>query len=113
MRGLKISADGRRICISTDTIALWNGFSGKKITDLRGILADHASIAFSPDNQRLIIGSYGGYARMYETETGRDVLTINIGGEERWGTAVAFSADGNRLDIYNAAIAPASFYAIY
>lgn len=108
---LQISADGRRICVPAETNSLWDGISGKKIADLQGLRANRASVAFSSDSRRLILGGYGGYTRMYETETGRDVLTLSIGGEERWITLVAFSADGRRLDIYNAAVPPVSFYA--
>ena len=53
------------------------------------------SIAFSPDGERLVSGSFDTSIRLWDVETGANLLTMP--GNKIWGIPVAFSPDGKRL----------------
>jgi WD40 repeat protein len=52
-------------------------------------------VAYSSDGKRLASGSWDGGARVWDAETGRDLLSLS--GHANWVENVAFSPDGKRL----------------
>jgi WD40 repeat protein len=79
--------------VNDKTVRLWDTRTGRVLVNISegdGIY----SIAFSPDSQRVAIGS-NGYARLRHTQTGELIATL--GGHHGRIQQVVFSADGTRL----------------
>jgi WD40 repeat protein/serine/threonine protein kinase len=62
---------------------------------LQGHLEQVASVAFSPDGQRVVTGSWDGTAKVWDADSGKDLLTLKSNSEGIRG--VAFSPDGTRI----------------
>ena len=54
-----------------------------------------SSVAFSPDGKRIASGSKDKTVKVWDAETGQEVLTLK--GHPNWVTSVAFSPDGKRI----------------
>ena len=65
--------------------------TGKPIRDFKGHTGAVHGLAFSPDGKRLATASYDETARVWEVETGKEVLTFKDEGKVR---TVAFSGNG-------------------
>ncbi|MCI0681721.1 MAG: WD40 repeat domain-containing protein [Gemmataceae bacterium] len=99
-----LSGDGRRIAAGgrlrdkTGLVLVWDAATGEEKLTLKGRpggdWADVASVAFSPDGQRLAAGSYGA-AMVWDTVTGQEQLTLKC--DTNRVSSVAFSADGRRI----------------
>ncbi|OHB85779.1 MAG: hypothetical protein A2V98_11205 [Planctomycetes bacterium RBG_16_64_12] len=60
------------------------------------------AVAFSPDGKRFAAGGWGGAVRIWDTESGDELVAISTGGKEvpaggQYVYAVAFSPDGNHV----------------
>jgi len=64
-------------------------------TTLRGHSRAVKGVAFSPDGQRLATASWDGTAKVWDTESGNELLTLR--GHSLAVNGVAFSPDGKRL----------------
>jgi WD40 repeat protein len=53
------------------------------------------SAAFSPDGKRIVTGSMDETARLWEANTGKEVLALR--GHTAFVSSVAFSPDGKRI----------------
>jgi WD40 repeat protein len=53
------------------------------------------SAVFSPDGRRIVTGSYGSTAKLWEAVTGRELLTLDC--DRDVISSVAFSPDGQRI----------------
>jgi hypothetical protein len=53
------------------------------------------SVAFSPDGQRIVTGSYDQTAKVWEAASGKELLTLK--GHSSYVKAVTFSQDGQRI----------------
>jgi len=86
------SPDGRRIVTGSldQTAKVWEAGTGKELLTFRQN-SMVASVAFSPDGQR-IISADDAVARVWEAANGKELLTLP--GEMQ---AVAFSPDGRRI----------------
>jgi eukaryotic-like serine/threonine-protein kinase len=62
---------------------------------LQGHMRSVLSVAFSPDDRRLATSSEDQTVRLWDVETGQEVLTLH--GHTDIVPTVAFSPDGNRL----------------
>ena len=62
---------------------------------LRGHLEDVTSVAFSPDGQRIVTGSWDQTAKVWEAASGRELLKLEGHSAPIW--CVAFSPDGQKI----------------
>ena len=79
-------------------IFLWDAQSGRKIRVLEGYLGSVWSLAFSPDNKRLVSasnGKEGGTIRLWNVGTGTLLLQLHQGKEKL--DQVAFSPNGKTI----------------
>ena len=53
------------------------------------------AVAFSPDGKRFVTGGWGGTARIWDTDSGEELLAIATGGQ--YVFSVAFSPDGKQV----------------
>jgi eukaryotic-like serine/threonine-protein kinase len=72
---------------------LWTRFTAKQT--LRGHTRHVYSVAFSPDGKRILTGSLDRTAKLWDAETGQEILSL----EKHTGPvqSVAFSPDGKRI----------------
>src|SRR6185295_5332008 len=73
--------------------------TGREIGRLRGLRSSYFPVAFSPDSSRVVSGGLDGFARLYDAETGKEVLTFTMPRERFPITNIAFSRDGRRIVI--------------
>ncbi len=98
---VKFSRDGRLIALSEGyTIRLWETATGRELPPLKlpngGIFTEgNAFISFSDDGKRVATGGFDTPTVLWETETGKQILSMN--GRTNMAYKVAFSADGTRL----------------
>jgi WD40 repeat protein len=52
-------------------------------------------VAYSPDGRRIVTGAWGRLAKLWDADTGGELLTLDDNGLRI--TAVAFSRDGQRI----------------
>ncbi len=97
------SADGRILASSFgETIKLWEVATGREIYTLRGHTNYISSIAFSPDSQLLVSGSWDRTTRLWDVARSREIRKIK--GEESIHF-VTFSLDGQLIGtIHNSKI---------
>jgi hypothetical protein len=74
---------------------MWDAASGKELLALNGHSGRVCAVAFSPDGQRIAIGSLIGTAKVCDAATGRELLALN--GHSGAIDSVAFSQDGQRI----------------
>ena len=72
----------------------WQPLTHLALKTLRGHLDGVTSVAFSPDGQRIVTGSWDGTAKIWEVASGRELFTLK-GNDAIW--SVAFSRDGQRI----------------
>jgi WD40 repeat protein len=107
------SPDGKRLASPSwegnpkiATVSIWDGQTGNPLPALKGSINEiFEGIAFSPDGKRLAAGSgtvdeakrgySAGAVRVWDLETGAEVLTVKGHNNMVWN--VAFSPDGKRL----------------
>jgi WD40 repeat protein/class 3 adenylate cyclase len=73
----------------------WQRQTHLALKTLRGHLEPVRSVAFSPDGQRIVTGSWDQTAKVWEAASGRELLTLK--GHTSWIRSVAFSPDGHRI----------------
>jgi WD40 repeat protein/serine/threonine protein kinase len=93
------SPDGRRIVTGGGDVGkpgeakVWDSETGRLLSTLKGHTGWVLSVAFSPDNKRIVSGA--GEVKVWNAESGRELLTFNKQEGRVWG--VAFSPDGKRV----------------
>jgi WD40 repeat protein/serine/threonine protein kinase len=100
--GLASSSDGRRIASGSldGSVRIWEAATGRELFQLRakGIVT---SVAFSPDNRRVVAGhgtptsGQTGQVTLWDAVTGQELL--DLPGVVGIPQSVAFSSDGHRL----------------
>ncbi|KAF9093051.1 hypothetical protein BGX29_010129 [Mortierella sp. GBA35] len=87
------SADSQVVATcSIDIVRLYNASTGASTAELRGHSNSVTSLAFSPDSQFLVTGSYDKTARIWKIQTGKCGMVFE--GHTEAVTAVAFSPTG-------------------
>ena len=98
---VRFSRDGRLIALSEGyTIKLWETATGRELPAMKvpnsGIFAEgNAFVSFSDDGKRAATGGFDTPTVLWETETGKQILSMN--GRTNMAYKVAFSADGTHL----------------
>jgi WD40 repeat protein len=102
--GLALSPAGDRVAAisASGEGGLWDRESSRRLVSLGGFVLGMTSAAFSPNGNRLAIGSSGNEAvKLWDAEGGHELLTLPGAGS--LFVSVAFSPDGNTLAAANAA----------
>jgi WD40 repeat protein/serine/threonine protein kinase len=73
----------------------WQRQAHLDLKTLRGHLAPVVAVAFSPDGQRIVTGSYDHTARVWDAEQGAELMVLR--GHDHEVKAVAFSPDGRLI----------------
>jgi hypothetical protein len=77
------------------TAKVWDAAGGREPFTLEGNTSGVSSVSWSPDGQRLAVGSYDGTAKVRDVASGRVLLTLTGHTSGVW--SVAWSRDGERL----------------
>jgi WD40 repeat protein len=77
------------------TVILWDAASGQRLLTFEGHTAEVASVAFSPDGQRVLSGSADRTMILWDAASGQRLLTFE--GHTAEVASVAFSPDGQRV----------------
>ena len=96
------SPDGKLFAVASDLgfARVWNTVNWQPVATAGGFLNGAHSVAFSPDNQRLAIGSGGREAvKLFDPESWQIVFTLEAPGNDF--QQMAFSPDGNTLGWLN------------
>ncbi len=120
---MAFNSDGARLAAGLatdkgDTVRVWDAATGRKLLSLRGHTKESTerpivpgggstvraipvvqSVAFSRDGKWLTSGSGDGSVKVWECETGRELVSIQ--GDPNGVNGVAFSPDGTRLAVAN------------
>jgi WD40 repeat protein/serine/threonine protein kinase len=97
------SADGKLLAAASfqGFARVWDAATLRPVAELRGFLQGAYSVAFSPDAQRLVIGSDGKEAiKLWDVESHEELLTLE--GQGSTFSLTAFSPDGAVLGSLNA-----------
>lgn len=103
INSVAISPDGRRIVSASGhhygrdenkdyTIRIWDATSGANLACMRGHQDCVMSVAYSPDGQWIVSGSWDRTVRVWDAETGNELSCIRGHSDNVW--SVAFSPDG-------------------
>jgi WD40 repeat protein/uncharacterized caspase-like protein len=99
---IRFSRNGRFVAMTEGyTVKLWDVATGRELPALslpnNGVFATNGGtfIGFSADGKKIGTGGFGTPTLLWETETGKQLLTLK--GRSNMAYAVAFSADGNQL----------------
>jgi WD40 repeat protein/tRNA A-37 threonylcarbamoyl transferase component Bud32/cell division protein FtsL len=96
------SPDGKWFAVASDLgfARVWNTANWQPVATAGGFLNGAHSVAFSPDNQRLAVGSGGQEAvKLWDPESWQNVFTLEAPGTDFF--QLAFSPDGNTLGWLN------------
>ena len=74
----------------------WQRQSHLELMTLRGGTRHVESVAYSSDGKRIVMGCKDNCAKVWDAETGRELISIRTA-YSPWGTSAAFSPDGLRV----------------
>ena len=103
VRSAAFSSDGKRVVTGSEdrTAKIWDAASGTELLTLKGHGSDALppafspnlwvvySVAFSPDGKRVVTGSVDTTAKIWDVETGKELLTLGGGYVSRCSRIVA------------------------
>ena len=99
---LAFSSDCTRLAAgSGNAVIVWDTVSWQKLLELQGHAADVYSVAFSPDDTRIVSSSHDRTAKVWDASTGQELLTFrghHAALSHRDGVfCVRFSPDGRSI----------------
>src|SRR5262249_21578106 len=74
---------------------IWDSTNGKELVSFRGREERVHDLCFNPDGTRIASVGAGGTLRIWETNSGKELLALNAPG----ASAVCFSPNGTRLAV--------------
>jgi WD40 repeat protein len=74
---------------------VWDANTGEQLRELQGHTGSVNSIAFSPDGNKIVSGSFDHSVRVWDVKTGKQLRELQ--GHTGSVTSVAFSPDGNKI----------------
>jgi WD40 repeat protein len=96
-----LSPDGKRLATgdfgsnpARGTVRVWDLASGKPLRRFGEFAAEVSSVAWSPDGKRLVTTSFDRTARVWDAETGKELLRIT---QPTWVDCAAWLPDGKRV----------------
>ncbi len=101
---MAFSRDGRALATSMrgGEVAVWDLAAGKVRLRLKGNAGQVGGAAFSPDGRRIATAAQtvsppAGVVKLWDAETGAELLTMRTAGQSFRSYLLEFSADGHRL----------------
>jgi WD40 repeat protein/serine/threonine protein kinase len=99
LTGVAFSPDGKRLAaVSVDPqtgLRVWDAQTGAEMCTFKGLAG---SIAFSPDGKRLAGNSSDGFVKVFDAQTGQELLALKKKEQtDPGGGNVVFSPDGTKL----------------
>jgi WD40 repeat protein len=95
---MALSPDGKILATGGKSVQLWDVRTGKKLRQLMGHLKRTQSIVFSADGRLVVEGGSYGTVNIWETATGKHLVTLFAFSEGRSGVAadewVAYHPEG-------------------
>ena len=100
--GAVLLPDGRTAATAdfAQDVKLWDLKTQKELVTLRGEMKAHFALALSPDGRRLAAGGGSPVVRLWDPVTHQQVALLEAP-TDNGISALAFSADGNRLVLVN------------
>jgi uncharacterized protein with WD repeat len=93
-----VSPDGTKIVSSSSrAVKLWDTTTGELLKVLSGHKEAVNSVAVSPDGSRVASVGGDGLLKIWDTESGTEILSLKPPGAKRTFLHVAFSRDGRRI----------------
>jgi WD40 repeat protein len=78
------------------TVHLWDAASGAEVQVIPQTAEEQVTtLSFSPDGRRLASAGFDAKVKIWDTETGQELLTL--AGHKTWIWKMHFSPDGNRI----------------
>lgn len=102
LEGIDFSGDGKLVATASGKgpVKLFDTGTGRELATLTGFLQGTHSVAFSPDNKRLAVGSGGKEAlKLWDPQMHQEVLTLE--GQKSFFFKTVFSPDGGILSSAN------------
>lgn len=98
---LTINNDGSLVAVtglpSEPTIEIWNTDTGKLHKTLPRQPATISGLAFQPRGALIAATDLNGALRLWDTQNGESIRTIEAGPDQQWFTSLAFSPDGTMI----------------
>jgi eukaryotic-like serine/threonine-protein kinase len=97
------SPDGRRLAVASGFSAgggrvwAWDVATGREVLNVEAHEKQVFNLAFSPDGKRLATASYDKTAKVWDAETGAELLALPPHAGGGWHRCVAYSPDGKYL----------------
>jgi WD40 repeat protein len=99
---IAVSRDGRWVAAAPSasaggtTVHVWDAASGAEVQVIPQTAGENVTtLSFSPDGRRLAAAGSGAKIKIWDTETGLELLTLT--GHTSWIWTMSFSPDGRRI----------------